>query len=149
MTHLGDQRVLNDDVLLECTVSVVEESLVQAGGVPLSAPHCSIIVMSADAHFVPDGDAGHTRADLRNDAGGVAAHDRGVLLDEEVQRLDLPVNRVKGGRAYLDEYLAGAGLWDVRFSDDELAMGLSEVQNFLLGGHRSKPVRSWVLLGQG
>lgn len=86
------------------------------------------------AHLVALGPVRDLGTDFLNDARGVRARDEGVVLDEEAEILDLPVDGVQGGGDDLDEKLLGAGLRDGDLGDLPLALLHGEDKSFL-GSH--------------
>ena len=86
------------------------------------------------AHLVALGPVRDLGTDFLNDARGVRARDEGVVLDEEAEILDLPVDGVQGRSGDLNEKLIGAGLGDRDLSDLPLAL-LDGKNESLLGSH--------------
>ena len=86
------------------------------------------------AHLVALGPVRDLGTDFLNDTRGVRARDEGVVLDEESEILDLPVDGVQGRSGDLDEKLFGAGLGDRDLGDLPLAL-LDGKDESLLGSH--------------
>lgn len=129
---LGGDLGRHDRVLLERGVPVIKVPLVQPENhQPLRHDRGS----SENVHFVSYGEVRDALADGLHDARCVCAEDGGVLFDEEVERLDLPVDGVERGRVDLDEDFARTGRWNVALPHSERALGLDEVE-CLLSGHR-------------
>lgn len=99
LTNLRCERCGDHRVLLERRELVVEEALVQ--------------------HAVALLEGGYAFANSLDGSSGVKTEDGGVSLDEESERLDLPVDGVQASGFVLDEKLARTGLRDIARADGE------------------------------
>lgn len=88
-------------------------------------------IQSAHIHSVADSDVRDTSADLLDDACRVEAKDGGVFLDDNIECLDLPFDRVEPSCLNFDEDLARARLLNVTLLHGKLALGLEEVESLL------------------